>query len=832
MKKLSYILILCFLVQPFVSESQDAPVTTTGVITNATTSGSVIAPITVINFSDIGSFTLTLNYMANLVTYAGASPDPVFAGISVTNSVAGLTGTLLIVWSGTANITLPDQAHLLDLTFTYSTGTSSLLWAYTNGSVCQYKKYAGGGTYITLIDTPRSAHYINGGISNRGAPVTYAPVISNAAPGTCAVPLTVTNFTNIGAFSLKLEYDSSCLVYLNSIPNTIFSGGLAVGISVGLNGKKIITLGYYSGSATLPDGSTLITLNFTYSNGPGSGNYSALNWYDIGETCEYSDGAGDVLIDIPTANYYKNGLVFTQCAPQTSLPSITAAIPANPVNIPVTITNFSNVTSFILSFKYDPLVLSYTGFIPNPAFGSNLNIVNNSPGTDGKRKMVISWSGVSPLSLPDGSSLVTLNYTYLSGTTNLAWVISDNTSCRYNDANGNAYYDQPKSSDYRDGLVASHVAPHTMGWHANPTNGQSITVPVKVTNFSSIGYISLTMYYDPGIVTYQGATLVPSIGGSFTTSNPESGQIVLGWSSGSSVSLPDSSTLVNLAFHYISGNTTLAFYDNGNSCKYAEGSSLPSLYDLPTPTYYINGFIGPNLLNAGFTVDDTIPVVNNTLHFTDLSTGGPTAWNWSFSPATVTFVDGTNAASQSPHVLIPVNGVYSVTLTVTKGILTSSMTKTNYIHAGTPGLWTGITSTGWNTASNWHNYLVPVNVTNVHIPSTAPNWPSFTGDLTAGTHCNNLTLTGTSQLTVTGSFTINTGHSLTFTGSGTLKVGGNWSDSGSFITGTGSVEFFGANPASILAPANETFYNLIENKTSTTFTIPHNVTINGDVTVK
>lgn len=831
MKQLLYILILCLLVQPFAARLQNAPVTTAGVITNATTSGSVIAPVTVTDFSDIGSFTLTLKYKATLVSYVGASPDPAFAGISVTNSVAGSVGKLVIVWSGTSGITLPDQSHLLDLTFTYTTGTSSLSWAYTNGLVCQYKKYA-GGTYVTLNDAPKSSFYIDGGISNRGAPVTYAAVISNAAPGTCAVPVTVTNFTNIGSISLKLEYDSSCLVYLDSIPNALFGSSLTVVTSVGQNGKKIITIGYLSlsGSASLPDGSILVTLNFTYSNGPGSGNYSTLNWYDIGPTCQYTDGAGDVLIDIPTANYYKNGLVFTQCAPQTSLPSITGATPNNPVNIPVTIKNFSNIESFTLSFEYDSLVLHYTGFIPNSAFGSSLNIVNNPPGSDGKRKIVISWSGVSPLSLPDGDSLVRLNFTYLSGTTGLTWVISDNTSCRYNDANGNAYYDQPRSTYYQDGLVASHVAPHTIGGYYNPTNGQSIIVPVKVTNFSNIGYFSLMIFYDPGVLTYQNATRGSLTGGTFTALNPESGKLVLKWSSGSTLNLPDTSILVNLAFNYISGNSTLAFY--ADSCVYAEDSLSPSLYDLPSSAYFINGFIGPNLLSANFTADNVTLLVNGTLHFSDLSTGGPTAWNWSFSPATVTFVDGTNAASQSPHVLIPVNGAYSVTLTVTKGILTSTMTKTNYIHAGTPGLWTGITSTGWDTASNWHNYLVPVNVTDVHIPSTAPNWPSFTGDLTAGTHCNNLTLTGASQLTVTGSFTINTGHSLTVTGSGALKVGGNWSDSGSFITGTGTVEFFGANPGSILAPANETFYNLIENKTSTTFTIPHNVTINGDVTVK
>jgi hypothetical protein len=101
-----------------------------------------------------------------------------------------------------------------------------------------------------------------------------------------------------------------------------------------------------------------------------------------------------------------------------------------------------------------------------------------------------------------------------------------------------------------------------------------------------------------------------------------------------------------------------------------------------------------------------------------------------------------------------------------------------------------------------------------------------------GTQCKNITLDGTSQLTVTGNFTINGGTTLSFTGSATLYVGANWSDSGTFSTGTGTVEFFGSSPASILIPSNETFYNLIENKTSATLTVPHTVVVNGKLTLK
>jgi hypothetical protein len=107
------------------------------------------------------------------------------------------------------------------------------------------------------------------------------------------------------------------------------------------------------------------------------------------------------------------------------------------------------------------------------------------------------------------------------------------------------------------------------------------------------------------------------------------------------------------------------------------------------------------------------------------------------------------------------------------------------------GLWTGTTSTAWNTASNWYNNIVPVAATNVTIPSTATNWPVYNGNLTLGSTCNNITMDGSSQLTVTGNLTIATGFTLTSNSNSVIHVGGNFVKSGTFNTGTSTVDFYG-----------------------------------------
>lgn len=809
MRGKSTILILILLHFILASPAEDAPFTTAGTITNAVALNNVVVPVTVTDFVSIGYFKLTLQYLTANATYVSTAVNPAFAGTSISHTIADGIGKLVYIYPQTAGgITLPDKAHLLDITFTYKSGTTPLAWGYDTPLICEYKKYS-DGSFILLNDLPKSSFYINGGISNRAAPITTVASIANAVSGTqIDVPVTVTGFTTIGSFYLKMDYDSTVLTLVSVTPLGSLGGFLYSLANVPGTTKKRLTTGWFSSNLTLANGTTIYTIKFNYTNTAGKSNYSQLTWYDNGPSCEYTDKDGIILLDNPTSTYYVSGLVYSKYAPKTWLPAITNATPNSPQSIPVKANSFSDVSSFNLGFEYDTIALTYNNFTPDAALASGMTVTNNTP-SGGKRKLVIAWTGTSPLTLTDGTSLVALDFTYKTNATALTWVTDDTNSCRFNDAVGNAYYDLPKASYYTDGMVASQVAPLTFASSASPTVGQQVTLPVKVFDFINTGYFKLTLDYDPGVLTYQSASLVAALGGTYTSTTSGAGRINMEWT-GSATTMPDDTTVMELVFTYNGGETALVWYDNGSSCKYAQGTTDSAYYDKPKNQFYINGYVGPNAVTANFTANNLLPAVGQTVTMSNSSTGSPTEWLWIINPPYVSYTGGTSATSQNPQVQFTVNGVYSITLVATKGYATSVKARMDYIHAGTPNLWTGVTGTEWSTASNWHNYLVPESTATVTIPTSAPHWPVLTESLVlGGSRCLNLTMEGNAQITVQGDLTINPGSALTMTGAGVLNLSGDWDNSGSFSCGTGTVVFGGEGSATIIDNGTtEIFYRV------------------------
>jgi hypothetical protein len=309
--KRTILILYCFLFLALSTlKSQNAPVTFAGIVTTAVPGDpSIPVPVTVNSFNNIGQFTLTMKFDTTRVHFVSSTTNPLLPGMTVTyTSPSGNTmGKLVFAWTGASNTSLTEGSSMADLTFSYVTGTGILSWDYILGSVCQYKRYV-GGVLTPLNDNPKDLFYINGGISNRTAPVTYAPIFSNPIPGAFPVPVTVNGFTGIGAITLYLEYDPAVIVYQNSYTkNPAFGSSFLVGDIPGTGGKKMIIIQWYGSAVTLADGSTLCTLNFNYPTA--SCNTCILGWYDNGPSCEYADGQGNVLIDMPQPDFYLNGLV-------------------------------------------------------------------------------------------------------------------------------------------------------------------------------------------------------------------------------------------------------------------------------------------------------------------------------------------------------------------------------------------------------------------------------------------------------------------------------------------------------------------------------------------
>jgi len=236
--------------------------------------------------------------------------------------------------------------------------------------------------------------------------------------------------------------------------------------------------------------------------------------------------------------------------------------------------------------------------------------------------------------------------------------------------------------------------------------------------------------------------------------------------------------------------------------------------------YIVNIVANPSPPVADFMANNTLPPDSSfRVNFTDQSAYSPGSWAWTITPASHTYHDGTNDTSQNPVVSFTAVGPYSITLQTTNQYGSDTITKTAFIHQGTPGLWTGSTNSDWDTTTNWHNHMVPKSAIDVSITTAATNMPVKTGNLTIGTDCNSLYMgPGFTSLTVTGDLTISFAKTFNVdsTGNPNIYVGGNWTATGTFSPGQSTVIMNASAYATISSLSNGIFYDGFEGESNWT----------------
>ena len=143
-------------------------------------------------------------------------------------------------------------------------------------------------------------------LQSQNAPVTTCQTVPAVSGDTAYVPIIVTDFNDIGAISLSIDYDYSVIQFIEGQPNPALSFFQTGDADLG-NGLHRVSMGWFGSSTSLPDNSTIITLVFNYIGGNGP-----LEWFDNGASCEYADAFGNVLNDVPAEDFYINGYVCGQ----------------------------------------------------------------------------------------------------------------------------------------------------------------------------------------------------------------------------------------------------------------------------------------------------------------------------------------------------------------------------------------------------------------------------------------------------------------------------------------------------------------------------------------
>lgn len=295
----------------------------------------------------------------------------------------------------------------------------------------------------------------------------FAPVstlaVQSVYTNTATIPITVTNFSNIGGSLLEIHFDPSIAVATGATANPAIGGALVVNIS----NPGIIILSWFTWpGASLPANSMAFQITFTRT-GYGT---TALEWYDNGYSCAWNDGDGLELSDVPTADYYINGaLTFNDPdAPHTLLPQLEGCT-SDTMEVPVRVTRFRNIGKVNLELRYEPSGLTYQGYSNVSGF-PNLSVIFLTPG-----KLAVSGvtlSGSPGISLPDSSVLCRIKFLAAGSGSDLTW-FDDGPSCQYTGPSPVWFIlnDLPTSQFYYDGHAQSLSPPGAAGSITGPPGG-------------------------------------------------------------------------------------------------------------------------------------------------------------------------------------------------------------------------------------------------------------------------------------------------------------------------------------------------------------------------
>lgn len=164
-----------------------------------------------------------------------------------------------------------------------------------------------------------------------------------------------------------------------------------------------------------------------------------------------------------------------QNAPVTTAETITGAVPGT-IQVPVTVNGFQNIGAISLTIDYDYSVLQFMNGVPHsqlmPFSASDADLGN------GLHRITMGWFG-SGKTLPDASVIMTLNFTFVAGSTVLTW-FDDGSSCEYADGSYNVLNDTPTSTYYINGLVCGILSV------PGPINGDSLVCEGQSGNYYSI----------------------------------------------------------------------------------------------------------------------------------------------------------------------------------------------------------------------------------------------------------------------------------------------------------------------------------------------------------
>jgi hypothetical protein len=287
--------------------------------------------------------------------------------------------------------------------------------------------------------------------------------------------------------------------------------------------------------------------------------------------------------------------ISAQDAPVTTIGSaVSTGSTSGSIPVTATFSSSTNVSDISLRITYDPLIATATGVTKGGALpGGTFNFSVATPGL-----ITISWAKGVNIALHDIKILFNITFIRIDfGTTQVTFdnVSGSGHACEYADITPTILNDEPTTTYYFSGtLTFQEDAPQTEAPILTGCPGGTVSVPITVEDFNTIGEVALKLNYNTDVLTYQEAVINAALVGLIEVDGISSpGNILIAGQPGN-VTLSGGATIFTLLFTYLGGSTNLTWIDNGLSCNYKnqDGDILP---DTPLEDYYENGLVEPGL---------------------------------------------------------------------------------------------------------------------------------------------------------------------------------------------------------------------------------------------
>ncbi len=501
---------------------------------------TVDVPITADNLSNVGAVSIKISYNGSILTFAGIQN----AAVALTDN--STSGVISLGWfDNTAKTPLNlSSGKLVDLRFV----VNSLTTDYLNFMTAQCDLSDETGNSVSVL-------YNNGAVnlvSTSSTTLKMEKVI--AAPGNVVVPVKVYSFNDVGAISLKINYNSSVLTF-DSLTNA------PAGVSFTTNASGgVISIGWFDNTAKSPinlDSVALFDLNFSY-----TGGQSNLT-FDVSK-CDISNDTGTSI----TGVNYINGSVSAQTgtSPTFQLENV-IAVPNSQVKIPLKVRDLKHIGAISLQISYNKTMLTFDS-VSNSVNGINIT-ANASEGI-----LSLSWfdqTGKKNLNF-DSADVADLNFQYTAGSSNLSFLTNKSEIA---DSAG----DIIQTTVYINGSIKASLKPYfTLAMPAD----------TMVNGFDTLKFQYKAVDPDGGTIKY--AVLKPANASidsttgmfSYPTVNP----------------LKDSTVVIVVS----ASNANYTVYDTTTLSIITGIKTLPGL-----PTAYTLSQNYPNPFNPSTSIDFTIP---------------------------------------------------------------------------------------------------------------------------------------------------------------------------------------------------------------------------------